>query len=353
MTRRFLAFSRERISNPSHIIHSTTHMYKRHILGIDVSKEKLSFFDTKDESFFEIPNSEKALRETLTEKQKEKQWNKETLSVGLESTGDYSFCPMRFFVQSGFRVVLLNPLVTRKYTRATIRNKKTDRADSETICEMIDRGEGREVSEKDLDTAKKSILRVERKIAAITSTLKRLQKSLEKKKENALSVDPALKEVRRLIRETEKSAERILSNALEGEQTRQEEIIDSHPGFGEKLSAIVSAEAGDISRFGTSKQFVAYAGFDPRIIQSGQKDVRGKMTKRGNPILRHALFLAAVVASRYDDELKRFYNKKRSEGKHYTHAICAVSRKLCGRLYALVTQDRLYEVRSLEEVEAV
>lgn len=321
----------------------------KHILGIDVSKAKLSFFDTRDHSFFEIPNSKKELKKIL----KEKQWNKNEYSVGIESTGDYSFCPMQFFVSLGFRVVFLNPLVTRKYTRATIRNKKTDRCDAELICEMVVRGEGREISEKDLDVAKKTILRIEQKIISLTSDLKRLQQSLEKKEENNIAIHSALKEVKRLIGEMGKSSKRILADALSGTPTRQEKIIDSHPGFGEKLSAIVSAEMGDIRRFASSKQLIAYAGIDPRIIQSGQKDIRGKMTKRGNPILRHALFLAAAVASRYDTELERFYQKKRDEGKRYTHAVCAVSRKLCCRLYALVTQDRLYEVRPLEGVEAV
>jgi transposase len=324
-------------------------MQEEHILGIDVSKEKLSFFDTKDGSFFEIPNSEKELKKIL----KEKQWSKDTYSVGMESTGDYGFCPMQFFLQNKFHVILLNPLITRKYTRATIRNKKTDRCDAELICEMVIRKEGREVSEKDLDVAKKTALRIERKIISLASDLKRLQQALEKKKENEISVTASLREVKHLIGEMEKSSKRILSDTLSGTPSRQEEIIDSHPGFGEKLSAIVSAEVGDISRFSSSKQLVAYAGLDPRIIQSGQKNVHGKMTKRGNPILRHALFLAASVAERYDDELKRFYQKKRDEGKHYTHATCAVSRKLCGRLYALVTQDRLYEVRPLEGAEAV
>lgn len=324
-------------------------MESKHILGIDVSKGKLSFFDTKDKSFFEIPNSKKDLKKTL----KEKQWDKTEYSVGIESTGDYSFCPMQFFVSLGFRVIFLNPLITRKYTHATIRNKKTDRTDAQLICEMVIREEGREVSKKDLDVAKKTILRTEQKIIALTGDLKRIQQSLEKKEENDIAIHSVIKEIKRLIGEMEKSSKRILADALSGTPTRQEEILDSHPGFGEKLSAIVSAEVGDIRRFTSSKQLVAYAGLDPRIIQSGQKNVHGRMTKRGNPILRHALFLAAAVAERYDDELKRFYQKKRDEGKRHTHATCAVSRKLCCRLYALVTQDRLYEVRPLEGVEAV
>ena len=72
-------------------------------------------------------------------------------------------------------------------------------------------------------------------------------------------------------------------------------------------------------------------------------DARGKMTKRGNSNLRHALYLAAYIATRFDPQLKEYYEKKRLEGKHHTVAVCAVARKMCERIYATVTHNRLYE----------
>lgn len=317
------------------------------IIGIDVGKEKLSFFERDSQTFFEIPNTKKDLKKLL----KKKKWNPSSVMVGLEATEDYSVCAMQTFVREGFLTILLNPLITRKYTRVTIRNKKIDKSDDQLITDMLLMGEGREVSENDLDIAKKALLRVERKLMSLTFTLKLLEQSLLSKKENDLSVLPALREVRKLIKAMEQSSERILSDVLGDKQSHQEEIIDSHPGFAQKLSAIVSAEAGDISRFPNAKAFNAYVGLDPRVIQSGSKDARGKMTKRGNAYLRHAFYLASATACRYDEELRAFYDKKRSEGKHHAHALCAVSRKICGRIYALVTQDRMYEVRPLENAE--
>ncbi len=56
-------------------------------------------------------------------------------------------------------------------------------------------------------------------------------------------------------------------------------------------------------------------------------DSRGRMTKQGNNNLRHALFLAANVARRYDPELKASFDKKRSEGKQFTVAVVCRSQE--------------------------
>lgn len=47
------------------------------------------------------------------------------------------------------------------------------------------------------------------------------------------------------------------------QQDRQEEILDSIPGCGKALAAIISAEAGDIRRFDAAKRLKAYVGIDP------------------------------------------------------------------------------------------
>ena len=143
--------------------------------------------------------------------------------------------------------------------------------------------------------------------------------------------------------------EAIQSPELQNHLQRQEQIIASHIGCGVKLSTIISEEAGDIKRFESSGALVAYAGIDPRVKQSGEMDVRGKMTKRGNNNLRHALYLAANIARMHDPQLKDYFEKKRAGGKHFTVAVCAVARKMCERIYSTVTHDRMYEKREVEK----
>jgi transposase len=162
-----------------------------------------------------------------------------------------------------------------------------------------------------------------------------------------VQLEAAKAHLERLRSEVRTTAKHLWREAVASSHDRQEEIIASHPGCGAKLATIISMEAGDSSRFPSAKQFKAYAGIDSRIIQSGQMDVRGRMTKRGNSMLRRALFLAAFIASQRDPELRAFYLKKRAEGKHHIHAVCTIARKMCERIYATVTEGRCYQVREL------
>jgi len=54
------------------------------------------------------------------------------------------------------------------------------------------------------------------------------------------------------------------------------------------------------------------------------------------------LFIAASIARRFDPELREYYEKKRKEGKRYTVAVCAVSRKMACRVYAVLKRKTPY-----------
>src|SRR3989339_1688450 len=97
-----------------------------HTIGIDVSKDKLSLYSTNDSAFVELPNDALSLEKYIAQHTVLSKTHK----VGLESTGDYHLTALRFFVERGFDTVLINPIITRKYTRASIRGTKTDRRDA-------------------------------------------------------------------------------------------------------------------------------------------------------------------------------------------------------------------------------
>ena len=106
---------------------------------------------------------------------------------------------------------------------------------------------------------------------------------------------------------------------------------------------ILLAEIGDIRRFPSLKKLVAYAGIDPTVYESGQFQARNtRMSKRGSPYLRHALWMAAGIARMHDPELKAYYQKKRAEGKAYGTAMGAVCHKLLARIYAVLRDQRPY-----------
>jgi transposase len=122
-----------------------------------------------------------------------------------------------------------------------------------------------------------------------------------------------------------------------------DQYITTIPGIGPVTGAAILGEIGDIHRFPSVKQLVAYAGIDPTVYESGQFQAsQSRMSKRGSPYLRHALWMAAGVARQHDPELKAFYQKKRAEGKSYGTAMGAVCNKLLSRIYAVLRDQRPY-----------
>lgn len=121
--------------------------------------------------------------------------------------------------------------------------------------------------------------------------------------------------------------------------------ITTIPGIGTVLGAVILSEFGDINRFDKPSQLVAYAGIDATVSQSGEYEgSHNVMSKRGSPYLRKSLFQAALVASNSDPVLKAYYQKKRAEGKHHKTCIGAVARKLCNIIYAVLKNDKPYQV---------
>lgn len=130
--------------------------------------------------------------------------------------------------------------------------------------------------------------------------------------------------------------------------TKIDSPITTIPGIGPVLGAIIISEFGDISRFDKPSKLVAFAGIDATVSQSGEfEGTHNVMSKRGSPYLRKALFQAALVASNSDPVLKAFYQKKRAEGKHHKTCIGAVARKLCNIIFAVLKNNKPYEVPKL------
>ena len=139
----------------------------------------------------------------------------------------------------------------------------------------------------------------------------------------------------------------LVDDALAQLMAQVPQHLTSIPGVGSTTGAALLAEIGDIQRFDAPEKLVAYAGIDATVYQTGQFEARQMhMSKRGSPYLRHALWQAASMAIRYDDELRAYYDRKRQEGKSYGTALGAVCRKLITRVYIVLKENRPYEVRT-------
>ncbi len=137
------------------------------------------------------------------------------------------------------------------------------------------------------------------------------------------------------VKDTENEIKRVMDDL--------DSPITTIPGIGKITGAVILGELGDISRFDSPSKIVAYAGIDASVSQSGEfASTNNRMSKRGSPYLRKALFQAATVAAFNDTELSAFYKKKIAEGKHHKTAIGAVERKLCYIIFAILKDNRPY-----------
>lgn len=155
-------------------------------------------------------------------------------------------------------------------------------------------------------------------------------------------------EIKTLITELELYDEQIRS--IEKRIDQMMNLIDSKimsiPGIGDTLGPMILGEIGDAQRFPTAKKLIAFAGLDPVVSQSGRfENKSGRISKRGSPLLRKGLFLAANVARQNDENLKRFYDKKISEGKHHYSALNAVAAKVLRIVYWVLKNNKEYQTQ--------
>lgn len=128
------------------------------------------------------------------------------------------------------------------------------------------------------------------------------------------------------------------------EATKDDAVIElllTIPGVDVVNAATIRGEYGDMNRFPTGKQAASYAGIVPPNWQSGDKEVHGRITKKGSPYLRHALGEAAHQIRRYDSPLKKFFTRLQARvGRK--KAITATARKLATLVWAMVTKKKPY-----------
>src|SRR5699024_1342295 len=91
---------------------------------------------------------------------------------------------------------------------------------------------------------------------------------------------------------------------------RQSHLLTTIPDISDVTSCVILGEIGSIHRFERPEQLVAFAGLDASVHQSGDFNSNStRLSKRGSPYLRRALWQAAFVASNHDPALSLHYQK--------------------------------------------
>ena len=109
------------------------------------------------------------------------------------------------------------------------------------------------------------------------------------------------------------------------------------PGVSARLGAQIVAEVGDVSRFPSASHLVSFAGLDPVRCQSGDFEApRSRISKKGSPHLRRALYLASMANLGTDSVFRVYYDRHRGRGAPHRYALCATARKMACVVYAIL-----------------
>jgi transposase len=114
-------------------------------------------------------------------------------------------------------------------------------------------------------------------------------------------------------------------------------LLRTVPGVGPRLAEMVVAMIDDPKRFKNGKQVGAYAGLVPRQIESGTMSRTGRITGRGNKLLRGLLVEVAWLMRRYNESLRqRFDRVCRGSKTRRKIAVVATARKLLVICWAML-----------------
>ena len=139
----------------------------------------------------------------------------------------------------------------------------------------------------------------------------------------------------------------LYNSQIEEVEFLTKEILDSMksplltiPGMSYNQAAIILAFIGDINRFESSKQLLAYAGLDPTVVQSGNFTARStRMSKRGNSLLRYALVYSAHNVVKNNHTFREYYDLKCSQGKSHYCALGHVAHKLVRVIFKMLSKN--------------
>jgi transposase len=119
------------------------------------------------------------------------------------------------------------------------------------------------------------------------------------------------------------------------------------PGIGWVLAFTIAAEIGEISRFPTPTKLTGYTGLCPTVVQSGDSDRRGPLSKHGPRYLRWALLEATMHALRHPAYAERYQRNKRRLGKQRGAKVAQVdiARKLAVAIWHMLTRNQSFAPR--------
>jgi transposase len=269
------------------------------------------------------------------------------VQVAMESTGLYGLDLALALHQAGLAVMVANPRAVRHFAQAMLQRSKNDQLDAVVLREFALRMDFQAWRPPSASALK--LVAVARRLEALTDMM-----AAEKNRLHAASLSEALpamirRDILRSIQTQQRAIDRLTRAAQEfilgeTELARRYELLLSIPGFGVTSAVHTLAELNMLPAGMDVRQWVAYAGLDPREYTSGTSvHKKARISKAGNKHLRRGLYMPALVAVRHDPQVRAYYQHLLARGKTKMQALVATMRKLLHTIFGMFKHDQLFD----------
>ena len=257
-------------------------------------------------------------------------------AVAVEAIGGYETVVAASLAAAGLAVVVVNPAQVRGFARALGQRAKTDPIDARIIAHFVEATKPEIRPLADAET---------RMLADLVARRRQIVQMIvaERQRQRRLPDKRLQKSIARLLAALQKelsSLETDIDDAVRGSPAwrDKEDLLASVPGIGKIIARTLLAELPELGALDRRK-IAALVGLAPWTRQSGQW--KGKsFIGGGRADVRAALFTGAMVAARYNPDLKVFRDKLVQAGKPKLVALVATARKLLTILNAIVRDQK-------------
>jgi transposase len=312
-------------------------------LGIDVSKDTLDVSilirgKPRRQHFANLPSGWTALQAWL------RQNRVEHVHACLEATGRYSLGVALALHDAGHVVSLVNPAQIRDFARSRLGRNKTDQVDAAHIRDFAALFAPKPWTPPSPALRRLCELRTMREgfVASLVEWKNRAGSGMDDRTALAL----AQTTIRHFTLQVE-AVDRAIAETIDGDDDLRgrRDLLLSIDGVGETLAAVILAEMPGPDVVQTAAQVVAYAGLNPRRVQSGSSiNQPTRISKIGNATLRTALFMPAMVAMRFNPVIVAMAARLRQRGRlKGKQIVVAAMRKLLMICFGVLKSGRPFD----------
>ena len=307
-------------------------MSEKQWVGIDVCQKYLDVYVRPSSQSFQLTNNEvgiSKLIQILVKIQPE--------LIVLEATGGMEIDAAIKLTQAELAVAVINPRQARDFAKATGQLAKTDVIDARVLAHFADaiRPEVRQISDESSRQLEDLVARRRQISDMITA-----EKNRRRGKTNSVqvSIDQHIEWLKQQLKEIESQ---IKSEITLNEDWKQKmDLLTSVPGIGEVVAVTLISSLPELGQI--SHKSISYlVGVAPLNRDSGK--FRGKRRIWGGRVkIRCMLYMAALVAVRFNPVIKAFYERLIGKGKLKKVALTACMHKLLIILNAMMKNNQTW-----------